>query len=145
MNYLVLHDINTLVVGKNVGQKQNIELGKQTNQNFVQVPFNDLIHQLSYKCKQVGISLVLIEESYTSKCSFLDNEPVQKQQHYQGKRIKRGLFQSKTGKLINADVNGSLNILKKYLVSQETWNDQLWSDLVEASSTPTILKATLCW
>lgn len=87
----------------------------------------------------------MIEESYTSKCSFLDNEPVQKHQHYQGKRIKRGLFQSKTGKLINADVNGSLNILKKYLINKETWNDQVWSDLVEMCSTSSPVKLTPCW
>lgn len=145
VNYLVLNNITTLIVGKNIGQKQNIELGKQTNQNFVQVPFNDLISQLSYKCKQLGITVALIEESYTSKCSFFDNEPVQKQDNYQGKRMKRGLFKTKTGKLINADVNGSLNILRKYLTSQETWNDQIWSNLVEVCSTPSVQKLTPSW
>lgn len=145
VNYLVLHDITTLVIGKNVGQKQNIELGKQSNQNFVQIPFNDLISQLTYKCKQVGIRVVLTEESYTSKCSFLDNEPVQKHSKYQGKRVKRGLFKSAQGNLINADINGSLNILRKYLTSQEAWNDQIWSNLVEVCSTPSVQRLTPCW
>ena len=142
VNYLALNDINTLIIGKNIGQKQNIKLGKRNNQNFVQIPFNDFIGQLSYKCRQVGINVILTEESYTSKCSFLDNEAVQKHQSYLGKRIKRGLFKSSTGKLINADVNGACNILRKYLTQQATWNDQIWSNLVQMCSTSFPKKVT---
>ena len=69
--------------------------------------------QLDYKCKLEGINIILTEESYTSKCSFLDNESVEKHESYLGKRIKRGLFRSVKNRIINADLNGSLNILKK--------------------------------
>jgi putative transposase len=68
---------------------------------------------LKYKCEKHGINITTHEESYTSKCSFLDNEEIKKHDEYQGKRIKRGLFKSSDGKLINADVNGSYNIIRK--------------------------------
>ena len=68
---------------------------------------------LTYKCKLEGITVIVKEESYTSKCSFMDNEPIKKHEVYLGKRVKRGLFQTKEKRLINADVNGSLNILRK--------------------------------
>ena len=68
---------------------------------------------LTYKCEKHGINFITHEESYTSKCSFLDNEEITKHETYKGKRIKRGLFKTSTGVLINADVNGSYNILKK--------------------------------
>ena len=113
VNFLVSNDISTLIVGYNEEWKENINLGKRNNQNFVNIPFLTLINQLEYKCKLEGINFILTEESYTSKCSFLDNEPLCKHEKYLGERIKRGLFKSKEGKLINADLNGSLNILKK--------------------------------
>ena len=113
VNLLVSNNISTLIVGYNEEWKENINLGKKNNQSFVNIPFYTLIKQLEYKCKLEGINFVLTEESYTSKCSFLDNEKVCKHENYLGKRIKRGLFKSKEGKLINADLNGSLNILKK--------------------------------
>ena len=68
---------------------------------------------LKYKCMLVGIDVIITEESYTSKCSFIDLEPICKHEVYAGKRIKRGLFKSKEGILINSDVNGGLNILRK--------------------------------
>ena len=113
VNFLVSNNIGTLIVGYNEEWKENINLGKRNNQNFVNIPFYTLIKQLEYKCKLEGINFILTEESYTSKCSFLDNEEVCKHEKYLGERIKRGLFKSKEGKLINADLNGSLNILKK--------------------------------
>lgn len=70
---------------------------------------------LTYKAQLVGINVITVEESYTSKCSFLDEEPIQKHVNYCGKRVKRGLFRTNIGKLINADVNGSYNILRKAL------------------------------
>lgn len=70
---------------------------------------------LRYKCKLAGINVILTEESYTSKCSFMDNEKLCKHVSYCGKRIKRGLFKSKENKLINADLNGSLNIMRKVI------------------------------
>jgi putative transposase len=113
VNHLVSNNINTLVIGKNDNWKQDINIGRVNNQNFVQIPHYKFIEMLKYKCKIEGINIILQEESYTSKCSFLDNEDVKKQQNYLGKRIKRGLFKTSTGKLINADVNGSYNIMKK--------------------------------
>lgn len=113
VNFLVSNNISTLVIGYNEEWKQNINIGKKNNQNFVSIPFYTFINQLEYKCKLEGINVILTEESYTSKCSFIDNEEVCKHDTYLGKRIKRGLFKSKEGKIINADLNGSLNILKK--------------------------------
>jgi putative transposase len=112
---LVKERIATLIVGKNDGWKQGIDLGKQTNQNFVSVPHTQLIDMLKYKCQLVGIEVMIHEESYTSKCSFLDLEPIQKQDTYQGKRVSRGMFCSSTGEKINADVNGAYNIIRKVI------------------------------
>ena len=113
VNQLVSNHITTLVIGKNDQWKQDINIGKRNNQNFVNIPHATFIKQLEYKCQLVGITVKLQEESYTSKCSFLDNEPIKKHDIYQGKRIKRGLFRAANGTLINADQNGSLNILRK--------------------------------
>ena len=113
INQLVSQNINTLVVGKNKYWKQEINNGKQNNQNFISIPHAKFINLLKYKCLLVGINFIEHEEAYTSKCSFLDNEKVCKHEQYLGKRIKRGLFKSANNKLINADLNGSLNILKK--------------------------------
>lgn len=113
VNFLVSNDISTLVIGYNEEWKQNINLGRTNNQNFVGIPFYTFIKQLEYKCKLEGINVILTEESYTSKCSFLDGETLEEHENYLGKRIERGLFRSAKGKLINADLNGSLNILKK--------------------------------
>lgn len=110
---LIQHRIGTLVIGKNDGWKQDIDLGSRTNQNFVQIPHARFIEMLTYKAELVGIQVLLTEESYTSKCSFLDNEPIEKQAVYAGKRIHRGLFRASDGRLINADVNGAYNILRK--------------------------------
>ena len=91
-------------------------MNKQNNQNFVQIPFNMFIQMLKYKLNEENISLIELNESYTSKCSFLDNEEICHHEKYLGKRIKRGLFKPnvKIGYL-NADINGSLNILKRGL------------------------------
>ena len=115
VNFLVSKNISTLVIGYNEEWKQNISIGKVNNQSFTSIPFYTFINQLEYKCKLEGINVILTEESYTSKCSFLDNEPLEKQDSYLGKRIKRGLFRSAKNKLINADLNGALNILKKVI------------------------------
>ena len=113
INQLVSNNINTLVIGHNKNWKQEINIGKRNNQNFVNIPFNNLIHMLTYKAQLEGIQVIETEESYTSKCSFLDNEEICKHEEYLGKRIKRGLFKAFNGKLINADLNGALNILRK--------------------------------
>lgn len=105
--------IGTLVIGYNKNWKQRINFGRKFNQLFVQIPFLELIEKITYKAEEKGIKVVLIEESYTSKCSFLDNEPIKKHTIYKGKRIKRGVFQSANGVRINADVNAAYNILLK--------------------------------
>lgn len=113
INHLISNNINTLVIGKNNGWKKEIRIGKRNNQNFVQIPHTTFVNMLQYKAKLEGIKVTLQEESYTSKCSFLDNEDICKHVEYKGKRIKRGLFRTKLNRLINADLNGALNILKK--------------------------------
>jgi putative transposase len=113
IDLLVAEGIGTLVIGKNKNWKQQIELGRQTNQNFVSIPFAQFIEMLSYKARLVGIQVILQEEAYTSKCSFLDLEPIRKKATYLGHRIKRGLFRAGDGRLINADVNGSYNLIRK--------------------------------
>ncbi len=110
---LVKQRVGTLVIGKNDGWKQAINLGKQTNQNFVSIPHARFIQMLTYKAKLVGIKVQVQEEAYTSKCSFLDNEPLQHSESYVGRRVKRGLFRSAKGIFLNADVNGAANIMRK--------------------------------
>jgi len=137
-NYLVSNKIAELVIGYNKNWKQDINLGKKNNQKFVQIPFLKLIDMLTYKCALEGIKVTLINESYTSKCSFLDDENIRKHTQYAGKRIKRGLYKTSTGELINADVNASYNILKKHLEKKVAWNLKIFRDCVEVSSVPVI-------
>ena len=113
IDWCVQHDIDTIVIGHNDGWKQNVRLGKRNNQNFVSIPFGMLIGQLEYKAEDVGIRVVLQNEAHTSKCSFLDNEPVCHREEYAGRRIKRGLFRASDGRLINADLQAAYNIVKK--------------------------------
>ena len=106
-------DINAIVVGKNDGWKQKSNIGKVNNQIFVQIPYQLFIHDLQYKCEEVGIKVILTDEAYTSGTSFLDNEQPIKDKYNKKRRVKRGLFKSNTGKLINADVNGAYQIMRK--------------------------------
>ena len=105
--------VGNVVCGRNKGWKDSINLGSKTNQTFVQIPYERFISMLRYKCAMCGINFIEKEESYTSKCDSLSGEKICKHEAYNGKRVKRGLFQSSVGKLINADVNGALNILRK--------------------------------
>ena len=113
VNWCIDNNIGKMVIGYNPGWKQKIALGKRNNQNFVQIPFLRLIEMVEYKAEESGIEVTRQEESYTSKCSFLDGESIEHHEHYLGKRIKRGLFRSAKGKLINSDVQGGYNIVKK--------------------------------
>ena len=112
VTYMETNNLNTLFVGKNSGWKEGINIGKTNNQNFVAIPYNLLISMLDYKCKLSGIKMIILNEAYTSKCSFIDNEKICQHKTYYGKRTKRGLFESKYGHKINADVNGSFNIMR---------------------------------
>jgi putative transposase len=107
------NSIETRVIGKNDGRQTGRNWGKKTNQNMVSIPHAKFIEMLTYKAQLVGINVVVVTEKYTSKCSFLDNEPLYKQDSYQGRGIKRGLFRNRNGTLSNAYVNGSLNIIRK--------------------------------
>lgn len=106
-------NVLSIDLGLNKGWKQEINLGKKTNQKFVEIPFSRLIDKISYKCKLVGISFQINEESYTSKVDHLAFEKLGKHDVYLGKRKKRGLFQSSIGKLLNADINGAIGIGRK--------------------------------
>ena len=117
---LVKEGIGTLVIGKNDGWKQEVHLGKRTNQNFVQIPHARLIAMLTYKAELVGIRVVVTEESYTSKASLLDLDPLpvrdlntDTKHTFSGKRIKRGLYRAANGREINADINGAGNTIRK--------------------------------
>lgn len=113
VNHCIDNNIGSLVIGLNRGWKIGINLGKKTNQKFVEIPFSKLIDKISYKCKLVGISFQVNEESYTSKVDHLAFEKLCKHDVYLGKRKKRGLFKSSIGKLINADINGAIGIGRK--------------------------------
>ena len=120
INYCIKHDIGTLVVGYNETFQRNAGLGRKNNQNFVNIPYGKLREKLEYLCKLNDIVFVKQEESYTSKTSFWDKDIIpaynaydSKSYSFSGKRIKRGLYKTSAGKLLNADVNGALNILRK--------------------------------
>ncbi len=114
IDLLVQEGIGALVIGKNTGWKQEVHMGRKNNQSFVFIPHAHFIELLQCKAALVGIQVFTIEESHTSKCSFLDLEPIGHHEHYVGKRVKRGLFRAGTGQMINADINGSYNILRRF-------------------------------
>ncbi|MDJ0659054.1 MAG: transposase [Crocosphaera sp.] len=119
INYCLKHQIGNIVFGWNDGQKDSINIGKTNNQNFVQIPMARLKNRISELCKYYGIVFTETEESYTSRSSFLDNDLLPKfgekpaSYKFSGKRIKRGLYQTQKGWLINADCLGAINVLKK--------------------------------
>ena len=120
VNYCLNNDIGKIVLGYNEDFQRKSNIGSINNQNFVNIPYGKLRDKLIYLCKLYGIEFKLQEESYTSKASFFDGDiiPVYDKENpqeykFSGKRIKRGLYQTSKGKLINADCNGALNILRK--------------------------------
>jgi len=119
IRFLVKNKIGNLVIGYNKNWKNGTNLGKKNNQIFYQIPFSMLINFLKYKAELVGIKVILTDERYTSKVDSLALEPIPSeeapQKEFNGKRVKRGLFQSSIGVLVNADVNGALNILRKVI------------------------------
>ena len=113
INYCLFFGIDTIVIGYNEGWKQDINIGRVNNQNFVGIPFLNLLRKIEYKAEDVGLRVIRVEESYTSKCSFVDNELIGKQSSYAGRRVHRGLFKSSAGIEINADCNAAGNIGRK--------------------------------
>lgn len=143
VNQAVSKNIGTIVVGYNKEWKQDTNIGNINNQNFVNIPFYRFINMLDYKCRLKGINFQTITEEYTSKCSFIDEEEVGKHTEYVGKRINRELFRSKKGIIINADINGAYNILKKYMKKNATWNEKISQTLVKVCSIPSVRKINI--
>lgn len=112
-------DCREIIMGYNEGWKKNVNMGRIINGRFYQIPYRRLIHKLQNKLELNNQKLIIVEESYTSKCDALSLEKIQRHENYQGKRIKRGLFSSSKGKLINADLNGAINIMRKWEEKQE--------------------------
>lgn len=113
INCALKSNVSVIVIGNNKGWKQEIKMSKKVNQKFVGIPHQKFINKLIYKAENVGIQVVLTEESYTSGTSFLDNESPVKSNYNKNRRKHRGLFISNNGIKINADVNGSYQIMKK--------------------------------
>ena len=109
----VRQEINTIIIGQNKEWKQGCKLTRRINQHFVHLPFARLIQMIEYKAKEQGIAVILTEESYTSGTSFLDGELPVKENYIKSRRIHRGLFRADDGRLINADVNGAFQIMRK--------------------------------
>lgn len=158
VNHLVSNNIGTLVIGRTKDWKQDMKIDrrmcKKDRQTFVQIPFYKFIQMLMYKCKLHGINVVLQEESYTSKASFINQDYIatygvdDKENTPTGYRATRGLYKNKDCsdtrfEFINADVNGSYNILRKYLTLKEVWNDEIYSNCVEVCSTPSVYTVKL--
>jgi len=118
IDLLVDEGIGTLVIGKNPLWKQEANMGRRNNQNFVSIPHARFIEMLTYKAELVSIQVLVTEESYTSKASFLDADPLPVYgtpgiPAFSGRRVKRGLYRAADGTPINADVNGAFNIIRK--------------------------------
>ena len=132
--------VEKVFIGKNTGWKQSLPFGKKVKQRFAYLPYETFIEQLQYKCQLLGITVVVQEESYTSKASFLDNDDIPiygetEKPKFSGSRVKRGLYKSGNGRLINADVNGSYNILRKGLA-----NNHLSSQMSNPLIHPRVVK-----
>lgn len=119
VDYAIEHRIDKIVAGWNKGIKQGINIGKASNQKFVSIPYRSLYQKIKYRCEKAGIGFEEIEEDHTSKCSAIDREEICHHETYMGKRIRRGLFRTAKGYLINADINGAMNIVRRYLKSKQ--------------------------
>ena len=125
VNYCIQNNIGQIIIGKNNGWKQNINLGSKTNQNFVSISFYKFLQMIEYKATLNGISVTFVNEAYTSGTSFLDNEIPDKANYNKVRRKHRGLFVTNTGKYINADINAAYQILCKTLkVSRDFLSQQ---------------------
>ncbi len=123
ISWCQINQIDTIIVGYNKQWKTHSNLGKRLNQNFTNISFESLLHKLEYKGQDVGIRVIRVSEYYTSKCSFLDQEPIKRRSSYLGERISRGLFQTHSRTIINSDVNGAYNILKKAVPNAFSMNE----------------------
>ena len=142
VKYCLNNNIDTLVIGLNKDWKQDIKMGSINNQNFQQIPFRKIIDKIEYKCKLNNIDVIIKEESYTSKSNCLNYDYIptykkedDKEYEFTGKRIKRGLFRTDSNILINADVNGAVNILRK-----EFKNIKIETDNIKYLTNPEVIK-----
>ena len=108
-------DKEVFIIGYNQNWKDKTNMGKKNNRNFYQIAYKQLIEKLEEKLKCINKKMILVKESYTSKCDALALESIRYHETYLGNRKKRGLFESSTQKLINADLNGAINIMRKYV------------------------------
>lgn len=138
VNLLVSNNIDTVIIGENKSWKQDINMGRKNNREFVSIPFYIMKSMIKYKCEMRGIEVIFHEESYTSKASFIDKDKVptynknrKKKPAFSGTRVKRGLYKSADGSLINADINGASNIMKKALLKQGLWSDVLFTEVAQ--------------
>ncbi|NFO25330.1 IS200/IS605 family element transposase accessory protein TnpB, partial [Clostridium botulinum] len=113
IDYALKNNINTIIVGNNKDWKRKSNMSKLVNQSFVGIPHQEFINKLIYKCENVGLNIIITEESYTSGTSFLDNELPIKENYNKKRRVYRGVFVSNNGIKINADVNGAYQIMRK--------------------------------
>jgi len=151
VDWLVKNDIGTLIIGKNAQWKTGIKIGKRNNQNFVCVPHTRLINLIKYKFEQQNGIVIIHEESYTSKVSALDKDNIPKfskcrkqTPKFSGKRVKRGLYKTLKGLLINADVNGALNIIRK--VAKNSLDDLVWDkQFIHHCATPKFLQLDVAY
>lgn len=140
IDYCLRNKITTIVIGLNSDWKQQSNIGKKNNQNFISIPFRKFVNQIQYKAEDVGITVIVREESYTSKASFYDLDEISTYKKgnkikytFSGKRKYRGLYITKDGKYINADINGSYNILRKefsQLFTKETMKSLSFKPIV---------------
>ncbi|HYX31890.1 MAG TPA: transposase [Oligoflexus sp.] len=117
IEYAVENGISCIVAGYNEGWKHEVNIGSANNQKFVCIPHRRFLDYVKYKAARYGIEFRVQEESYTSSCDSLALETIEKHEKYMGRRKHRGLYKSSTGRALNADVNGALNILRKHLFS----------------------------
>ncbi len=117
---LLAHRIGFLIIGKNPLWKQNVQMSKRTNQQFMQIPHARFIEIVQYKAALVGIEVKITEEAYTSKASFLDRDEIPsydpkrtEEPRFHGRRVSRGMYRASRKRFINADINGSYNIARK--------------------------------
>lgn len=129
VDYCIINNIGSIIIGNNKDWKRQSKMNHNVNRIFCGMAHIELFDKIKYKAELVGISVHVREESYTSKCDFLSNEDVKKHTTYLGSRIKRSLFQSGTGKIINADINGACNIFKKY-IDEKNLSTKLYKSLL---------------
>jgi putative transposase len=127
VEYCKENSIDTIIIGKNNGWKNEVNMGHKNNQSFVNIPYDEFILKLKYKCINVGINVIETEESYTSGTSFLDKEFPTKENYNKSRRKPRGMFTSNNGTKINSDLNGAYQIIRKVLPDAFEHRDRGWA------------------